>query len=475
MDEVGSVQRASFAKRLFKKDCTRFKKYIESTTAHGVVRIFIGKSLLRRIFWLFIVFASTSGCLYNCSDRIRFLSSKPTATTITVDRRQNVIFPAVTICNLNMLRRDYLESLNLGNLPQLVLLLQDESTDFCNDELSNITDLPNITYQQFLFSGKLELENFIVGCEYLGRDCAIDLDSFVPTLTRLGVCYTFNSGLRGRQILTTNGTGARLGLRLVLNVSQNQYGASPNFDAGVKVAVHHQSEPPQPDDQGIGIPTGRNAFIGIKQLNIIDETERNCITEEQVYNFSFIQQNTVYSSSACANDCFHAQIANACNCTLSEYDQWASIPLCLIRDACCVLAQQTIAISCHCLSACNTNVYELTNSYSTFPASLFARDYLLDAGDDLLTANIFYESLSIIEQTTSFSYGVISLLSDIGGQLGLFLGISIISLFEFLFWVADEIKDRSLGVSEKLLKKLLCREKATVDSTACNISASNIV
>lgn len=467
MDEsTASVHKSSFARNLLKKDSTRFKRYIESTTVHGVVHIFIGKSIIRKVFWFFLIIASTTGCLYNCIDRIRLLASKPMATTITIDRRQDIIFPAVTICNLNMLNRDYLEALNLGHLVQRVLVGEDQSV--CTSELNNITNLPNITYQEFFFLGKEELANFIADCEYLGKNCSVDTDTFVPTLTRLGICYTFNSGFAGREVRTTNGTGARLGLRLILNVSQSQYAASPNLDAGVKIAVHRQSEPPEPDDQGIGIPTGRNAFINVRQLNIVDETGRSCVSKEQVSDLNFLQEDFNYSSSACANDCFYTQIANACSCILSEEyspdrEPFMSHPLCTIRDMCCVLAQQTIATSCHCLPACNSTFYELTNSYSTFPATSFARDSLENAGDDLLMANIFYESLSIEEQTTLFSYSVVSLLSDIGGQLGLFLGISIISLLEFLFWVIDETKDRCFGVSERRLKEILCREKAKED------------
>ena len=462
-DESADYQKTSFARNLFKKDSTRFKRYIESTTVHGVVHIFIGKSIVRKLFWLILILGSTTGCLYNCIDRIRLLASKPTATTITIDRRQDIIFPAVTICNLNMLNRDYLEALNLGHLVQRALVGEEES--FCTNELNNIPHLPNITYQEFFLLGKEKLADFIVDCEYLGKNCSVDMATFVPTFTRLGVCYTFNSGFGGRKIHTTNGTGARLGLRLILNVSQSQYAASPNLDAGVKIAVHRQSEPPEPDDQGIGIPTGRNAFINVRQLNIIDKTGRSCISKEEVSDLNFLQEDFNYSSSACANDCFYTQIANACSCVLSEEytpdrEPFKAHPLCTIRDMCCVLAQQTIAISCRCLPSCNSTFYELTNSYSTFPATPFARDSLENAGDDLLMANIFYESLSIEEQTTLFSYNMVSLLSDIGGQLGLFLGISIISLLEFLFWVIDETKDRCFGVSEKRLKDILCREKA---------------
>ena len=464
--ESGSLmQRSPFLKRLFKRDSTRFKRYIEATTAHGVVHIFIGKSYIRRLLWLVIVLASASGCLYNCVDRIRFLAGTPTATAITLDRRQEINFPAVTICNLNMLRRDFLEELGLLDIVQPILVNAQEGLDTCNQGLSEVSsNLSNITYQDLFLGGKDVLESLIIGCNYLGKDCPPDFVTFVPTLTRLGICYVFNSGFDGRKVLTTTGTGARLGLRLLINISHSQYAATPNLDAGVKVAIHRQSEPPEPDDQGVGVPTGTNAFINIRQLNIIDETGTSCNSKDQVSELNFLRQEFNYSAAACANDCFYTQIARACNCVISvEYaadrQPYQSLPLCRVEDMCCVLAQQTTAVSCPCLPSCNRTFYQLTTSYSTFPANFFATDSLADIGNDLLTTNIFYESLSITEQVTSSSYNVVSLLSDIGGQLGLFLGISIISLMEFFFWLVDEIKDRCFGVGERNIKTLFCRKK----------------
>lgn len=470
---INNEQHSSLRDRLFSKDCARFKRYIEGSTAHGVVHIFIGKSRIRRAIWLLIVLACGSGCLYTCIDRIRYLASGPTATTISLHREQEIAFPAVTICNLNMLRFDYLDKLDLAKTVQAVLIDTEEGLDACIHDLNNISKgLPNITYQRFFEEGKHELESFIIGCSYLGRNCSIDSSTFVPILTRIGVCYTFNGGHGEQQILTTSGTGAKLGLRLLVNVSQHEYAASPNLDAGVKIAIHRQSEPPEPDDQGIAVPTGTNAFININQQNVIDETGTSCNTE--VSGFKFLQHQFNYSAAACANDCFYTQIARACNCTLSDKyspdsESFMSLPLCYIKDMCCVLAQQTTAVSCHCLPSCNTTFYKLT---STFPAKFFETEKLADEGHNLLAANIFYESLSINEQVTASSYDVVSLLSEIGGQLGLFMGISIISLVEFLFWVLDEVKDRCFGVSERQLKGLLKNKLGNSNSTLMTSSVS---
>ena len=103
-----------------KNDSRKFMKYIESTPTHGVVHIFTGKSIIRRLFWLLIVLVAAGYCLYNISDRIRYLSSNPTSTTTSLVQQASLEFPAVTICNLNSVKRSYLETVDVSALTNFI-------------------------------------------------------------------------------------------------------------------------------------------------------------------------------------------------------------------------------------------------------------------------------------------------------------------------------------------------------------------
>ena len=46
------------------------------------------------------------------------------------------------------------------------------------------------------------------------------------------------------------------------------------------------------------------------------------------------------------------------------------------------------------------------------------------------TLNVYYDSLTFTEMTESPKMDIIALLASIGGNLGLFLGVSVFSLFE---------------------------------------------
>lgn len=123
MEKNQFEDQSSCSKRLLKKDTTTFRNYIENTTTHGVVRIFSSRSIIRRLFWLFIVVGATIGCLYNCIDRIRFLARDPISTAISIRRVRPVDFPAVTI---NFVTRDGVDQAGILDLAAEVLNLLPE-------------------------------------------------------------------------------------------------------------------------------------------------------------------------------------------------------------------------------------------------------------------------------------------------------------------------------------------------------------
>ena len=99
-------QKPTFTERLCSKDSRKFRRYIENTTTHGVVRIFTGKSKMGRLFWAIVFVCALGMCLSTIAERIRYLASDPTTTTVTQKVNHNGIsFPAVTICNVNPFKK----------------------------------------------------------------------------------------------------------------------------------------------------------------------------------------------------------------------------------------------------------------------------------------------------------------------------------------------------------------------------------
>ena len=95
-----------------------------------------------------------------------------------------------------------------------------------------------------------------------------------------------------------------------------------------------------------------------------------------------------------------------------------------------------------------------------------------DILNNYLMLNVYYESQDTEVEATTNAYKFSALLSDIGGLLGLFLGMSVISMLEFGTWVLDEIKDRCFGVNDKKLEEWYDAAEAEFEALELDINKS---
>ena len=239
--------------------------------------------------WLIIFLLAAGGCLYNVISQIIEFAGGPTTTTITIEPNENGIpFPAVTVCNLNPVRLTYAEEQNISDVlgylfnPKGLVLLDDSivSNPFymCRDELlQSFMNENNPTLYTVYTDGANSRDEFIFACSFSADGRVIPCkDRMRPVITNLGLCYQFN-GLENDEDTIIRSLGTRYGLNLIVNVSQNDYATSFGGDAGVRVAIHDRHELPEPDERGIGVPPGRNAFIGLRTEEFIDNSGKtNC-------------------------------------------------------------------------------------------------------------------------------------------------------------------------------------------------------
>lgn len=114
-------------------------------------------------------------------------------------------------------------------------------------------------------------------------------------------------------------------------------------------------------------------------------------------------------------------------------------------------------------------------------AKKFAKLYnktVEDIFTNYLGLNIYYQSQNTEVEETVNAYSATALLSDIGGLLGLFIGMSVISMLEFGTWILDEIKDRCFGVNDKKLEEWYDAAEAELEpwdnSTKCESNATRV-
>ena len=441
----------SYTERFVRKDDTIFRDYIENTSANGVAKVFAKQyGVPRRLFWLVIILGATAACLYTIVCSIIFLASAPTSTSVAITSVRPLEFPGVTVCNLNFFTASSLDA--VGLLGAGILGVNQNSFDRpkngCISEISEFPMAKDVVLEDlWSVKGPQSLSEFIPLCTYLGKPCDMEHDFTLSTLS-FGACYTFN-GYSKMPPSKTYGTGSSQGLQLLLNINQSEYTASAFLDAGAKVYIHVSSEPAPIRDNGMAVPPGRVAFIGLRKETVANEAGVGCNAEYDNSRFNFLGNNFSYSSAACLVDCQLTAIAEHCGCYYAansfppSNSSYANVRNCTFSDVCCIQAVLS-SVNCTCPTSCVTDFYYPSTSYSSMPAEYveyfdYDTSYLEKNYVEVL---VYFETNIVKTETTTFSYGFVALLSDIGGQLGLFIGISVITIFEFCMWLLDECLDR---------------------------------
>ena len=339
------------------------------------------------------------------------------------------------------------------------------SPDFlnkCVSAVDNNTKAKEIYLHNFT-KAAAQIGKFIPVCAFVDEYCDMEHD-FELTTQSYGICYTFN-GYSRVPPLKTNGTGSHYGLQLVVNISQFEYIGSELLDAGVKIFVHPSSEPARVLDQGIAVPPGAVLYAGMERRDVINKAGVDCAANRDNSNFNFLGNRYNYSEHGCLQDCLLTEIAEKCRCyyvgsdippSNPSYANWRN---CTFADICCIERIVAISLTCDCPTACVSTQYDLTTSYSSFP-SLFnlysnvsSPDHLNELRQNFLEVSVYFQTLDVRKEATTFSYSFIALLSDIGGLLSLYLTISIFSFVELFTWLLDELKDRLCCLEVSFHKK----------------------
>ena len=423
--------------REYKWSNHRLNYFIENTTINGLVYVFKSDSKIRRIIWGIIFCCALISCTTVIGYSVKKFIDEPTATTTFVGFNYSIPFPAVSVCNLNTYSNSSETEMDRAHFSYIIFNPNRKynlhsSEDYnCSNHADDYAGI-----WEYMSSSAFQ-KDFIVYCGFSqgpGTEFISCEEEIQPTLTTAGVCYTFNSFTNGQPDKFLTNTGVRHGLKMILSVDDEH--SPPDGTSGIKVVIHDRNDIPRPSIYGIGVPTERSAFIGIKILSYIDETDvSDCING---FPLSFLP-GIVYSQSACRENILLEQTAQVCGCAL--YRGHPELRNCSFNDSCCLLQLTSFDFD-DCKLPCAYTVYESKRSYAAFPTGQYGREIMKNANSqrNFVSFHVFMEDLRMTYQTTYYTYNFQDFLADIGGQLGLFLGISLISIMEVLILVLDELK-----------------------------------
>lgn len=462
------------------------KECILSSTTHGISNIYRSKSRLIQTMWLIMVMLSSGVCVYfikiSLSD---YFSYSVTTETRIVNEHQSP-FPVVTICNKNKFTSDesvdYLKYLikekNLIDFFNETRFLRNKSIS-TEEKYNKLNEFIRIARSNLLKDGKdmtkysQSIDKILISCYYAGFKCnSSDFDVIYNSYN--GICFQFNSG-RQKEIRKMTKLGKYNGLTIELYTGISDELNKLALNKGLIVSISNQTD--YPFDylpNSVDIEPGLESNILVERFVYnqlpdpysicnLDLSDMNNINgfDSEFYRI-LLRTNYSYSRESCLDICFQKFLNESCNCTDHTVSfRLPNTKICHERfQFDCTsnfyfekfILNDFIDRNClkHCPMECTKMKFNNYLSYSTYPNNFYVEsirneerlfnqfslnhtnDFLTNLNENIVKLNVFYDSLSLVSLKESPTVTEIDLLSSIGGTLGLFLGMSILSFTEFV-------------------------------------------
>ncbi|CAH1796507.1 unnamed protein product [Owenia fusiformis] len=314
--------------------------------------------------------------------------------------------------------------------------------------------MSSLSQQQRIDMGH-DANNLIQECSWNGKTCSpANFSGFNNAY--FGNCFTFNHDDLPT-VLSTSKTGPLYGLSLTLYVETNEYVPALTSAVGVRVLVHVPDKQPFPEDEGIDVHPGTKTSVGLKYIKVTRETypyPSDCTDGSDIY----LLYDKTYSIQACIRTCKQEAVIDECGCANALEEAPENETICKSDKLDCVnsvLEQfERKELTCTCPQSCLDQSFSMTVSSSVWPANSYGST-LLDAfggrdgipdfesveklRDNMIKLDIYYQELN--EQTFKEEPAYLSenLLGDLGGQMGLWMGISVLTIAELIELVSTII------------------------------------
>ncbi|XP_044162699.1 degenerin-like protein asic-1 [Acropora millepora] len=311
-----------------------------------------------------------------------------------------------------------------------------------------------------------QFEDMVLSCTYRGIPCG-NFSSHIWKQYwhyKYGNCFLFNNGIttdtgEDAPILKSNKPGPSHGLSLELNVEQDEYIGLMTPEAGIRMDISTPGEMPFPMEKGISISPGYATMIGLRKEILVREDpfdRQLCLKdlkkdESNLYTKHF---GAMYSRTACKESCLAYNQRQQCDCIEYRFPG-SGKSTCNVLDkptAKCLAKVQRMfkenKLNCttSCPPPCREEIFKASSSFAIWPsekhkpiymASLEKRSESLHEKHgshrkNVCKVQVFYEELKLEKKIEQRSYILEDFVSDIGGQLGLWIGFSVLTVAEFL-------------------------------------------
>ncbi|GFU48165.1 amiloride-sensitive sodium channel subunit gamma [Nephila pilipes] len=387
-----------------------------------------------------------------------------------MEHMQKLEFPAVSVCNLNRLKfLDGQDSYNpyspspVGG-PEIEgtpLQFSERRNYFQCGNGQNLTWNEDIKTERRLLIEYYEMDEmkrfksghlpfvFMNTCFFNGKLCPPNRITYFQNI-RYGNCITFNGRNKDMKPLKVFDTGSGNGLILELDLESSFY-QQFSKTIGARVVIHDPNETPTPEEQGFDVGPGYETSISLRQSVVF---RLPAPFRDRCVDYRIREESSVSNQKDCVRTCIQTENFAKCGCIDQTLDVMNGLQPCnLINDSemCClddILKNMTKhGPTCDCPQPCISVSYNEVLSTAIWPSkALISSGLYMFRGhkDEALRLNIFYSSLekAVYEQKPKFEG--FELISYLGCELGLWLGLSLLSVFEIVEKMSLIVKRNSL-------------------------------
>ncbi|CAD5212988.1 unnamed protein product [Bursaphelenchus okinawaensis] len=427
-----------------------FDDFGEWTSIHAIPHVALADTVCIAFFWIIVFLVCACIMIYMIYNSFsNFLSYPTTLTSRQVSGQQD--FPCVTVCNGSPWRLS-----GAGNTPLADLIdaynAGATSSQFGFEKPFTMKDAMRAkTWTQFMYEDLKAadengtatltydfLEDLMISCDYLQASCDFtgNIDYFYDAY--FGKCAIINSNASW---ITTR-AGPNQGMRLFVKTPVVDYLPWVQTE-GVVFYVHGTNETPFEDAFGYYASVGHVSSVGVVYFDRqkLGHPYSNCVEKST-------NQNNYYSNDyeveACLRSCLQDEIIKECECYDPQYNYPSdvTVPSCYNTDDPNTAMDCTLAIvnsldtsangtfdinSCDCLPSCDLSYYQISMSTATWPAKTYTPAECLNTS---ISSPYWNSTSTCIDWYKRNTW--INLVADSGGQLGLWLGMSVISVVELL-------------------------------------------
>ena len=451
------------------KNATR--EEIESLTIHGISRVASGKNKYVRMIWLVLCISTSISFGIIAGRSFMKYYQYNTFNHITVKQNSKLALPAITFCHTNLYNPFQFQFED----PPVVQHLP-ENCSF-NDRK--------------YFTNRMNWEIFHDACRMffgtfksITSAMGIDMPQYFRfpkgfEITPYGLpCVTLNRNLT----LVQQAAGEKYGLHMIMysqdfNLSNDVFADYPITDSRNGIyAVLHGPKQLVPMGDGIVLPPGYHTHISVTR-NIIKRLPHpypsKCKHEQSSSNSIYPGVDT---QQLCLYSCVTKQVYEMCPGVLPELKMFMKAPEFPVQAdiynvsfwQCIINALTQVSYEqCDCRENCYEETYNAIVNRHPWPQSFQVPSLMKlissverknrskittsDVRNRLIKISIHYKDFKehISEEQPLYDFSTI--ISDLGGQMGLFLGASLLSLAEIIALVVT------------YARRSLCKRDSTIE------------